>query len=189
MNRNKAKHVLKKAQAILADQVCALIMEDEQAFLQSFTEFDLGAFNDVFDKADKLRDLSIILGSLPDDEPDDDELPPGIVESGSNIILAVPPTQLPTDLNAFVELVSEGRVAEASVGLRHLFGLSQERAIECAKFFGNLWVSDVDTWAKACKIKPMLEHPNQAIMLLSELFGLNAMEAARAVQAARKSML
>lgn len=187
MSRSQAKQILKKAQAILADQVCARIVEEADAFLESFAEFDLGAFNDVFDKADKLRDLSIILGSLPDDEPEGQM--DGVIESGSNIILAVPPTSLPTDLNAFVQLVEEGRIPEASVGLRHLFGLSQERAIECAKFFGTLWVSDVDTWTKACKIKPLLEHPNQAILLLSELFGLNAMEAARAVQAARKTML
>lgn len=184
--RSKAKEILKKAQAILADQVSARIVEEEEAFLESFAQFDIGAFNDVFDKADKLRDLSIILSSMPDDEPERET--EGVVESG-NIIMAVPPTSLTTDLNAFVQLIEEGRFAEASVGLRHLFGLSQERSIECAKFFGNLWVSDVDVWTKACKIKPMLEHPNQAILLLSDLFGLNAMEAAKAVLEARKTML
>jgi hypothetical protein len=189
MSRNQAKQILKKAQTILADQICARIIECEEDFLNSFTDFDLGYFNDVFDKADKLRDLSIILGSLPDDEPDPEGTYPGVMETQPNVIVAAAPSQLPVDLNAFVQLVTEGRINDASVGLRHLFGLSQERSVECAKHFSNLWVADVDTWAKACKIKQTLEHPNQAILLLSDLFGLNAMEAARAVQAARKTML
>jgi hypothetical protein len=187
--RSKAKQVLKKAQEILADQICAILLEREEEFLNSFTDFDLGSFNDVFDKADKLRDLAIILGSLPDDEPQPEGTHPGVMEVQPNVIVAAAPSQLPVDLNAFVQLVTEGRINEASVGLRHLFGLSHERGVECAKYFSNLWVSDVDTWAKACRIKQTLEHPNQAILLLAELFGLNAMEAARAVQAARKTML
>jgi len=186
---NKAKAILKKAQAILAEQVCSEIVEDEEAFLNSFADADLGFFNDVFEKADKLRDISIILGSLPDNEPDPEGSHPGVMEIQPNVIVAAAPSQLPVDLNAFVQLVTEGRINEASVGLRHLFGLSHERGVECAKYFSNLWVSDVDTWAKACRIKQTLEHPNQAILLLAELFGLNAMEAARAVQAARKTML
>jgi hypothetical protein len=187
--RNKAKQILKKAQTILADQVCARLVENEEDFLNSFSDSDLGFFNDVFEKADKLRDISIILSSLPDDEPEPGEPEPGVVQTHPNVIIAAVPSSLPVDLNAFVQLIEEGRLSEASVGLRHLFGLTQERSIECAKFFAHLWVSDVDTWTKACRIKQTLEHPNQAILLLSELFGLNAMEAARAVQAARKTML
>ena len=124
---SKAVSILKKAQALLAARLSEYVIENEEGFLESSSGADLGLHNEVYDLADKLRDLSIILSVMPDvSEPvKADPSKVQVVQSEGGTVVQTPPAMT---YETFISSVQAGYFREAAIVLAHLFQVSVVRA-------------------------------------------------------------
>jgi len=183
---SKAVSILKKVQAILLDRLCEYVVENEENFIDSASGPDLGLHTEIYDLADKLRDLNIILSVMPDTPAEADPSKVQVVQSeGGGTVVQTPP-QL--TYGAFISYVEAGNFSTAAVILAHLFQLSVVRAEDCTRFYANKLGTDPDTYFKALHVPAAVRTPNdESLRLLHELFGLQGMEIAHVFRATKQT--
>lgn len=185
---SKAVSILKKAQAMIAERLAEYVVENEEGFLEAAGGSDLGLHNEVYDLADKLRDLGIILSVMPD-TPEPIPADPSKVQvvqsdEGGTVVQTAP--QL--TYGAFVTYVEAGNFATAAVVLAHLFQLSVGRAGDCTRHYAEKLATDPDAYFKALTVPAAVRTPNdESLRLLHELFGLQGMEIAHVFRATQQT--
>lgn len=188
-DRNKAVSILKKAQAVIFDRLCEYVVDNEEGYLESVESADLGLHNEIYDLADKLRDLNIILASLPEPqmELNADPSKVQVVQSEGSGVTITQTAPLMT-YGSFQSSVEAGNFSTAAAILGHLFQLSVGRAEDCTRFYADKLGTDPDAYYKSLTVPDAVRvHNDESLRLLHELFGLQGMEIAHVFRATQQT--
>jgi hypothetical protein len=183
-----ANAVLEQAQALLVERLAEYISDNDESFLESFSGPDLGMHNEVFELADKLREINLIISVMPHTPPGPESYSTQVQSfDGAGGQVVVTPPQL--TLGGFVTLVEEGKFEQAAGVLSHLFGISVVRARDCTRFFADKWAKESDTFEKAMLIPVAVYQANESsYQLLNELFDLGGAEITNVIRASRHTL-
>lgn len=185
-----ANSLLRQAQNALVDRIVECVTDNAETFLDSYTGPDLGMNNEVYELADKLREINLIVSVMPHSPeqytPEPNQTQVQSFDGAGGMVVVTPPSMT---LGGFLTLVSEGKFPAAAAVLSQLFEIGVARARDCTRFFADKLGREPEAFDKALLIPiAVYKADEEAYKLLNELFDLGGAEITNVIRATRHTL-
>ena len=183
VDRLRARAILTRARDILAERMCARILESEEGLVQDAQgDSYMDEIGTIFEQiGSRLTQINTLLSNLP-------ALPAGTVgvplKGQSAQVQDDAADRAPATFMAFGQAVARGDAEQASEQLAELFGVDKHVAGVSAATFADKLKQGNEVIERTMQLREELRHgsDNRALLTLHDCFGLSGLIAIQVLQ-------
>ena len=188
--RKHALSILVRTRDILAERLTDRVLEDEQQLLDDASGADyMDDISRLYESVgNKLGQINLMIANLPvEKEPVQKPQtfkPPMAMKMPQGSPAGTSASDAPRTFAMFGQQVASNQLETAAETLSELLAIGPEQALRSAKCFSEKLQSDPHTIQKTMQLRAELfaGNTNKCIMILSECFGLEGIEALQVVK-------